>query len=135
MSPNLVFLMETKCDRSKMDYVKRKLRFDYFFVVDNLGKSEGLAMLWNNNVNLHIQSYTRWHISMKADWQGGREWMITNFYGHSETSKRGSSWELLKLVSSETNLPWIYFRDFNEITCLSEKSVGCSKPYKQMEAF
>lgn len=112
-----------------------KLRFDYCFVTDSLGRSGGLTMLWNNDVNLHIQPYTKWHISMKANWQGGREWMITSFYGHPEASKRGSSQELLKFLSSETNFPWICFGYFNEITYSIKKKGGSSRPNKQMETF
>lgn len=51
-SHNLIFLMKTKCDRVKIEYIKRKLKFKNFFVVDNIGRSGGLAMSWNEDVNL-----------------------------------------------------------------------------------
>lgn len=53
-----------------MEFVKRKIKFDNYFVVESVGKSGRLAMLWRNEVNLQLQSYTRWHISMKVIWQG-----------------------------------------------------------------
>lgn len=72
---------------------------------------------------------------MKADWQGGMEWMITGFYGYPEAFKRGSSRELLKILSSNQFTLHVFFCDFNEITCSSKKRGGTSRPYKQMEIF
>lgn len=58
-SSNLVFHMETKCDKARMEFVRRKLIFENSFVVESMGESRGLATLWNHDVNIQIQSYTR----------------------------------------------------------------------------
>lgn len=44
--------METKSNRTKMEIVLQKLKFDNCFVVDSIGRSDGLAMLWSDKSNL-----------------------------------------------------------------------------------
>ena len=41
----MVFLMETKLKREKMEVIRHKLGFPNLFVVDCVGKSGGLALL------------------------------------------------------------------------------------------
>lgn len=64
--PNLVFLIETRCNKQKIKKIRKILQFDYYLSIDDIGKSGGLAMFWNQSSNVHIISYTRWHIS--AQW-------------------------------------------------------------------
>jgi hypothetical protein len=42
-----------------MELVKTKLDFDGLFVVDCIGKSGGLALLWETEVQANIQNYSR----------------------------------------------------------------------------
>lgn len=44
-SPLLVFLIETKCCREKVEMIRNKIRFENSFVVNNRGWSGGLALL------------------------------------------------------------------------------------------
>lgn len=43
--PHLIFLIETMCNKMCMENVRRSINFENCFVVDSIGKSEGLAML------------------------------------------------------------------------------------------
>ncbi|GLT55031.1 hypothetical protein SLA2020_281850 [Shorea laevis] len=61
--PNILFLMETKLQRDKMSYVRGKLGFDNLFVVDCIGRSGGLALFWNNSIELEIYNYSLRHIN------------------------------------------------------------------------
>lgn len=61
--PNIVFLMETKCRNAKMEGIRVKLDFVGLFVVDPIGRSGGLALLWKEKNVLDIQNYFRWHIN------------------------------------------------------------------------
>lgn len=51
--------METKCDNDRMELAKREMKFDNHFVVNSMGKSGGLTLLWKDEVNVQFQSYTR----------------------------------------------------------------------------
>lgn len=41
----MAFLMETKCENDRMELIRRKIKFDNYFVVNSIGKSGGLALL------------------------------------------------------------------------------------------
>ena len=44
------------------------------------------------------------------------------------------SWLVLRHLSSQFNLSWVYIRDFNEIK-LGQKSGGAIRPENQMQNF
>jgi exonuclease III len=50
--PDLVFLMETKMQNKKCDFIRIKLGFDYMFGVDSVGRSGGLLLLWKIDCNI-----------------------------------------------------------------------------------
>jgi hypothetical protein len=59
----MVFLMETKLRREKMEVIHHKLGFPNLFVVDCVGKSGGLALLWGDEIVVEIQNYSLRHIN------------------------------------------------------------------------
>jgi hypothetical protein len=71
--PSLVFLMETKLHKKRMDAIWVKTCFQNLFLVESLGRSEGLALLWSDEVHVEIQNYSTRHINA-----------VVNF-GHSNT--------------------------------------------------
>jgi hypothetical protein len=46
-----------------MSYLWGELAFDSLFVVDCIGHSGGLALFWNEGIDLEIQNYFARHIS------------------------------------------------------------------------
>jgi hypothetical protein len=134
--PNLIFLMETKLHRRKMEANRIKLGFDGMFVVDSIGKSGGLALLWKLETVVQIQNYSRWNINavVSAD-SSAKEWKFSGFYGHPEVAKRLRSWSLLRHLANLNPEPWLCVEDFNEITLVFEKSSRNYRPRSQMQAF
>jgi hypothetical protein len=134
--PHLVFLMETKCHNKNLDFLRIKLRYDNIFVVDSVGRSGGLILLWRREVQVEIENYSRRHIhALVSVGRDGREWKFTGFYGHPETAKRRQSWALLRHLSAMTPSPLMCVGDFNEIVSLSEKWGAVTRANGQMEAF
>ncbi|XP_042964610.1 uncharacterized protein LOC122298825 [Carya illinoinensis] len=134
--PSLVFLLETKCSKSKVEAVKQLIKFDNCLVVDSVGSSGGLAMMWKNSLEVQLINFTRWHISvMVTDKRHNAPWMLTGFYGHPVTSQRKISWNLLGALKPSCGTPWLCIGDFNEILCQKEKVGAVPRPYKQMEDF
>lgn len=90
---SVVFIIETKCNRSKMEVVKKSIQFDScFFSIDSRSSSGGLALFWKQEVDLHIQNFTKWHISgVIIDNIKDYQWLFISFYGHLDTSKRSLS--------------------------------------------
>jgi hypothetical protein len=52
--PTMIFLMETKLRQIKMEKIICTLGFNNLLVVDSIGKSGGLALLWNDEAGLEI---------------------------------------------------------------------------------
>ncbi len=99
--PSLVFLMETKLNRKKMESIKTRLGYDGIFVVDSHGKSGGLALMWKSDILITIQNYSRWHIHAMIQLDStAKEWIFTGFYAHPEVAKRPGSWSLLRHLAT-----------------------------------
>lgn len=60
----MVFLIEIKCSRERLEAVCNKLGFEHSFVVDCIDKIGGLAMMWKNEVIVELSSYSQSHISL-----------------------------------------------------------------------
>lgn len=61
----MVFLMETILRRNKMERIRSRLGFPNMLVVDCVGKSGGLALLWTEDVDVEVQNYSKRHINAK----------------------------------------------------------------------
>ena len=134
--PKIVFLMETKSNKDWMIMVCDKCEFKHGVFVDSNGMSGGLVLMWKEDIKVEIQTFSPSHIDALVD--GGTEygwWRMTGFYRNLETAKRPESWTKLKQLSNTSTLPWIVIGDFNEITRMSEKEGGSTRPRQQMMNF
>lgn len=97
-----------------MESIKRKLQFNYCFSVDRSGTNGGLALLWNQNLDLSVSSYSHWHISAQIKGLYSHDQcLFIGFYGHPETAKRAGNWSLLSRLQLNNNRDWFCFGDFN----------------------
>ena len=119
--PEMVFLIETMCDRNAMEVLRVKLGFDAKLVVVWEGNSGGLCLLWKGVVDVDLVSYSRFHIDTVVTNINNKNWRMTGFYGHPISSQRIHGWTLLRRLASMASLPWIVGGDFNEILTISEK--------------
>ena len=55
------------------------------------------------------------------------QWRITRFYGHPDRRQRATIWNLLRILSVGSDLPWCIIGDFNDIYSINEK--GGNTPY------
>jgi exonuclease III len=134
--PAMVFLMETKLHKTKMENVCYKVGYPNMFLVDRIGKSGGLALLWNDEISVSIQNFSRRHINGVIENLGRVEnWKFTGFYGHPDVAKRHEAWALLRHLASISPYPWVCVGDFNEIVEKEEKWGGGTRSNSQMEAF
>ncbi|KAL9681535.1 hypothetical protein QQ045_013320 [Rhodiola kirilowii] len=115
------------------DSMKWKLGFQNCFVVGREGLSGGMALLWNNEAELEIVSYSKSHVD--AIFQGSDKFRFTLFYGEPECSNRRDSWDLLRRLSLQSDLPWVVMGDFNEVLGLKEVWSRNRRPNWQMTNF
>ena len=76
----------------KIEFLRTKLKFNNMFVVESVGRSGGLAMLWSNDLSLSIQNFSQRHINgtitRRVD---GGKWKLMGFYGQLDATKRRES--------------------------------------------
>ncbi|XP_074315071.1 uncharacterized protein LOC141651251 [Silene latifolia] len=116
-----------------MRRVKERLDGYFGIEVDSVGRSGGLAMLWRKEVDCVFGSASVHHMDFTIR-EEGREWRLTGFYGWPSVADRHLSWELLRLLKSQSQLPWVCIGDFNEILFSTEMKGG-SRPQRQMNNF
>jgi hypothetical protein len=119
--PILVFLMENKIRKNKMEVIQCKLNYTSMFVVDCVGRSGGMALLWGDEVFVEVQNFSQRHINgLVKIFEFAESWQFKGFYGHPDTSKRYEAWVLLKFLAQQLSAPWVCIGDFNEVVALSE---------------
>lgn len=134
--PILVFLIETKLNKERVEMVKDKCNFKFSWVVPCVGRSGGLALFRKEGIKVAVLEADRTRIDtlvmggVSTEW-----WHFTGFYGALETAKRDESWALLMAIRDRSSLPWLVVGDFNEITRESEKEGGSSRPRRQIKNF
>lgn len=80
--PKVVFLMETRCDKKRMEEVRVRLGFSNCFTVECRGKSGGLCLLWSEEIKVSVKSYTFHHIDVGIVSEDDvKEWRLTCLYG------------------------------------------------------
>ena len=119
-----------------MERIKRKVENFDGLIVPSDGQSGGLAMLWKEELNLHIRGYSKNYIdAIITKSSSGFKWRIIGFYGHPETHLRHKSWKLLTDLNRHFSLPWLCFGDFNEIVSMEEKLGGVVRTQQYMDGF
>ncbi|XP_031254340.1 uncharacterized protein LOC116112330 [Pistacia vera] len=134
--PDFVFLIETKCNRNKLELIRNKIGFSCSFVVESRRASGGIAILWKDDKEVDLVSYTQHHISIIVNQPtANQKFILTGFYGHPDASKRTGSWNLLRELKAQSNMAWLCIGDFNEICHQYEKFGAADRPYRQMQNF
>ncbi|KAA3477251.1 Endonuclease/exonuclease/phosphatase [Gossypium australe] len=109
-NPQLVFLIETKLDKNRMQRVKRRCGFMSGVEVE-AGGSRGVFL--NGTLMLLLR-----RIMLR------KEWRFTGLYGSPYLKDKNTVWNLLRRLDQEDNYPWLVEGDFNEILYSFEKSGG-----------
>jgi hypothetical protein len=106
------------------------------FIVEPMGRSGGLALLWQDPPMLDIYNYSRFQINaVVKDNEGLAQWKFIGFYGQPASARREESWELLNHLKHLQPPPWLCAGDFNEILEQNEKFGAAIRRASQMEGF
>ncbi|CAL9024094.1 unnamed protein product, partial [Prunus brigantina] len=107
-----------------LDVVK-SLGFSCFEVVDPIGFSGGLWLLWNDNkVRVEVIGTTDQSIYAAIACPSQNLWLFMAIYAKPCSSKREKLWEYLNFVSECHQLPWILAGDFNDMLSYDDKLRG-----------
>ena len=128
--------METKSNTDWMKNVQERSKLKHGFIVPSNSKSGRLALLWKEDTIVDVQTFTQTHIDAVVDGGVGvGKWHLTGFYGNPDAGKRPKSWSKLKHLKGTSNLPWLTIGDFNELTSLSKREGGSTRPRQHMQNF
>ena len=132
-APKVLFLMEKTVD--EMRKIQGELRYDSMLAVLCVHRAGGLAMLWKEEVSLHVQTYSLNHIDARIMTDPNSPWRIIGFYGRPEDHRKHESWSYLRHLHSRDSLPWICIGDYNEILNSNEKQGRIPRPLMPMKEF
>ncbi|KAK8499432.1 hypothetical protein V6N11_073405 [Hibiscus sabdariffa] len=111
--PCIVFLMETKQAKAKLEMMKTWFEFPYSFYVDLVGRAGGLALWLILEVKLTTMLVSKNYIDSS---------MLIN--GEPPYRKgKAEIWEFLTNVRSNDFDPWCILSDSN-IVCSQEEKIG-----------
>lgn len=83
-----------------MQKIRHKIGFEGMLIVDPVGRSGGLALLWKDDREVLIQNYSLRHISATITLLGSDfPWKLTGFYDNPNSAHREESWQLLSFLS------------------------------------
>lgn len=120
-NPNLVFLSETLVETKVIKEIAVKVGFANSFEVDCIGRGGGLALMWKHSFVCQVLDSSSNHINMHIMDGLSISWKLTCFYGYPERTRRQASWDFLRSLSNNVNIPWCIFGDFNDMLYVEDK--------------
>ena len=90
-----MFLIESKAKCVCMERLRIKLGYAGKLVIDSMGRSSGLCLLWFDDVVVDLIPFTTFHIDVRVQSHHGKVWRLIGFYGNPDSSQRDHSWTLL----------------------------------------
>jgi hypothetical protein len=108
--PKINFLSETLVEVNKIEDFRYLLGYDSCFAPVRNSRGGGIALFWRSTVNCSIVNYSANHISAKIEEVCGKTWIFTGFYGYPENSRRIDSWNFIRRLAAQINLPWLAYQ-------------------------
>lgn len=100
------------------------LGFEGMLGVNSQGWSEGLALFWKEEEQGKVLTYSQNHIDIETKVNGMEPWRLTGIYKEPNRTNRRKTWELLRNLARDSNLPWCTIGDMNNILAQSDKRGG-----------
>ena len=127
--------MSLKLKSTRVEGLKKNLGYDNLFAVSSSGRSGGLGIVWNNEINLVLLPYSQYHIDAIVTEGSNDPWRLTCVYGEAQTNKRHKTWDMLKFIKSSSHLPWVCVGDFNEVLHQTEHVGVNDRSFSQIASF
>lgn len=111
------------------------LRFGNIKTVPPHGRAGGgLALLWNDGIDLSIVSSCINYFDAKLVFEGKLSYS-TFVYGDPDKKKRKQVWDYLTALALIRDAPWFVSGDFDDLTGNSEKEGGLERPEGSFDDF
>lgn len=103
--------------------------------VESPDQGGGLAMLWRIKTEVSVDSFSINHIDVKVSIQGNTIFRLTGIYGEPNRARRRSTWNLIRNLARDNNLPWCILGDMKNILSQSDKKGGRLYPEWLVKCF
>jgi hypothetical protein len=113
--PCVVFLCETRQSEERVKNLRFRIGMAGFYHVKGDGKGGGLAIYWQEGINIDLLSFSKRHIDVHIS--GGpyeHKWRGTFVYGEPKACDRHNMWLKLRQIKPRSTEPWLMLGDFNE---------------------
>lgn len=111
------------------------MNFAESWSIEAQGHSGGLALLWKNEGGCQIEDSGKHYIDFEVENEDVGRWRYTGFYGCPERDRRRESWQIIRELSTRSNLPWCIIGDFNDMMWVEEKRGGQKHPVSLLQGF
>lgn len=133
--PDFLFLSETLSCSNRIKELSLKFGFSRYFAVDKRGRAGGLAIFWKHTMVCEVIDSSQNHIDVIISETNLMKWRLTCYYGFPERERRRQAWDFLRLLSSNSNLPWCVLGDFNDLLCGKDKKGKHLHPQNLLDGF
>lgn len=123
ISPDILFLMETKNSEEVVFDKLKNSQYCNHFLVPHEGLSGGLCLSWKDNINLEILDSSPNFIDTKII-TGPDPLFITFVYGAPRQADRAAFWLKLMELGGDRENAWCLTGDFNDLLHNEEKVGG-----------
>lgn len=103
-SLNLIFLIETICLSNSINEIKDLLGYACCIYVDHWGGSAGLTFLWKKAGSIDLLGQGDHYIDVVVRLEGEEPCRLTGYNGYTDKSISHQSWNLLRELSTCSNL-------------------------------
>ncbi|KAK1404914.1 hypothetical protein POM88_004519 [Heracleum sosnowskyi] len=94
-----------------------------------------MAFLWRTKDQVLLYSISKNHIDVEISVDDKAEWRLTGLYGEPDRQQRRNTWDLLRTLARDSNLPWCVVGDLNNVLSQQEKVGGAPYPSWLIEGF
>ena len=133
--PNIVFLMETMIEASKLERIRNICGFVQGVCLSSNGRAGGIGFWWRD-INVVPSSFSNHHfVGDVYNNQDELCWRAVGIYGWPERENKHRTWAMMSRIKSMSSAPCVMFGYFNEILCMEEKEGGADRSEREMDAF
>lgn len=96
--------------------------------MEPISRIGGLAMMWKEKDQAILNSYSMNPIDIQVHVGEAREWRLMGFFGEPNRPQRRKTWDLLRNLARDSNLPWYVIGDLNNVISQDDKRGGVAYP-------
>jgi hypothetical protein len=108
---------------------------DFKVVNPTSSRSGGVMLLWKREIKIQQLFSAPSYIDVRVMEAPDKVWRLTGIYGEPRWEGKYKTWDKIRELHAQHNLPWMIFGGFNEIMFSHEKEGGKQRPQNVMQAF